>query len=38
MGEGAPVQAFATTGRIASESPYRAPQAMDFSPYRVDVG
>jgi EVE domain len=37
MGEGAAVQAFTTIGRVTSESPYRAPQAMDFNPYRVDV-
>ena len=37
MGEGAPIQAFTTIGRIVSDSPYRAPRAMDFNPYRVDV-
>lgn len=37
MGEGKAVQAFTTIGRVTSEAPYRAAQAMDFNPYRVDV-
>jgi hypothetical protein len=37
MGEGETVQAFTTIGRVTSDAPYRAEQAMDFNPYRVDV-
>ncbi|HEY0212121.1 MAG TPA: EVE domain-containing protein [Paenirhodobacter sp.] len=37
MGQGAPVQAFTTIGRVTSDAPYRVAQAMDFNPYRVDV-
>ncbi|MCX5568550.1 EVE domain-containing protein [Kaistia nematophila] len=37
MGEGVPVQAFTTIGRVTSDEPYRFEQAMDFNPYRVDV-
>jgi len=37
MGTGAPVQAFTAIGRVTSEAPYHAAQAMDFNPYRVDV-
>ena len=37
MGEGEPVQAFVTIGRVTSDAPYRVEQAMDFHPYRVDV-
>lgn len=37
LGEGVAVQAFTTIGRVTTESPYRAEQAMDFNPYRVDV-
>lgn len=37
MGEGEPVQAFTTIGRVTSDAPYRFEQAMDFNPYRVDV-
>lgn len=37
LGEGPPVQAFTTIGRVTSHAPYRAEQAMGFNPYRVDV-
>ena len=37
IGDGAAVQAFTTIGQITSHAPYRAAQAMDFNPYRVDV-
>lgn len=37
MGTGAPVQSFTALGRVTSETPYHAAQAMDFNPYRVDV-
>jgi hypothetical protein len=37
MGAGETVQAFTTIGRVTSDAPYRAKQAMDFNPYRVDV-
>jgi EVE domain len=37
MGEGEAVQAFTTIGRVTSDAPYRAEQAMNFNPYRVDV-
>lgn len=37
MGEGETVQAFTTIGRVTSDAPYRAEQAMNFNPYRVDV-
>ncbi|MEN5083060.1 EVE domain-containing protein [Bosea sp. TWI1241] len=37
MGEGETVQAFTTIGQVTSDAPYRAEQAMDFNPYRVDV-
>ncbi|NDV01361.1 EVE domain-containing protein [Pseudoroseicyclus tamaricis] len=37
IGEGAPVQAFTALGRVTSEAPYKAAQAMDFNPFRVDV-
>lgn len=37
MGEGRSVQAFTTIGRVTSDAPCRAVQAMDFNPYRVDV-
>lgn len=37
MGAGDPVQSFTTIGRVTSDAPYRAEQAMDFNPYRVDV-
>jgi hypothetical protein len=37
MGEGQAVQAFTTIGRVTSDAPYRAEQAMNFNPYRVDV-
>jgi EVE domain len=37
LGEGAVVQAFTTIGRVTSDTPYRAEQAMNFNPYRVDV-
>jgi hypothetical protein len=37
LGEGKPVQAFTTIGRVTSDAPYRAEQAMNFNPYRVDV-
>jgi hypothetical protein len=37
MGEGEAVQAFTAIGRVTSEAPYRAEQAMNFNPYRVDV-
>jgi hypothetical protein len=37
MGEGEAVQAFTTIGRVISDAPYRAEQAMNFNPYRVDV-
>jgi hypothetical protein len=37
MGEGEPVRAFTTIGRVTSDEPYLAQQAMDFHPYRVDV-
>ncbi|MGV2019298.1 EVE domain-containing protein [Agrobacterium sp. 22-223-1] len=37
MGEGEVVQAFTTIGRVTSDAPYRAEQAMNFNPYRVDV-
>lgn len=37
MGTGASVQAFTTVGRVTSDAPYRAEQAMNFNPYRVDV-
>lgn len=37
MGEGVALQAFTTIGRVTTESPYRAEQAMHFNPYRVDV-
>lgn len=37
MGTGEVVQAFTTIGRVTSEAPYHAAQAMDFNPYRVDV-
>jgi hypothetical protein len=35
--DGQAVQAFVTIGRVTSEAPYRAEQAMNFHPYRVDV-
>ncbi len=34
---GAPVQAFIAIGRVLSDTPYHAVQAMDFNPFRVDV-
>jgi hypothetical protein len=34
---GAVVQAFVTLGQVTSDAPYRAAQAMDFNPFRVDV-
>ncbi|MDO1581514.1 EVE domain-containing protein [Rhizobium oryzicola] len=37
IGEGAVVQAFTAIGRVRSDAPYRAEQAMNFNPYRVDV-
>jgi hypothetical protein len=37
IGEGNEVQAFTTIGRVMSDAPYRAEQAMNFNPYRVDV-
>lgn len=37
MGEGETVQAFTTIGRVTSRAAYRAEQAMNFNPYRVDV-
>ena len=37
LGKGEAVQAFTTIGRLTSAAPYRAEQAMDFNPYRVDV-
>lgn len=37
MGAGETVQAFTTIGQVTSDEPYRAEQAMDFNPYRVDV-
>lgn len=37
MGEGEVVQAFTTIGRVTSDAPYRAEQAMNFNPYRVDA-
>lgn len=37
MGEGETVQAFTTIGRVTSDAPYRAEQAMNFHPYRVDM-
>jgi hypothetical protein len=37
MGEGKAVQAFTTIGRVTSDAPYRAEQAMNFNPYRVDA-
>ena len=37
MGKGAPVQAFTAIGRVTSDEPYHAAQAMDFNPYRVNV-
>ena len=37
MGEGKTVHAFTTIGRVISDVPYRAEQAMNFNPYRVDV-
>lgn len=37
MGEGEVVQAFTTIGRVTSDAPYRAEQAMNFNPYRVDM-
>jgi hypothetical protein len=37
MGEGKPVQAFTTLGQVTSEAPYRAEQAMNFHPYRVNA-
>jgi EVE domain-containing protein len=37
MGHGEAVQAFTTIGRVTSDAPCRAEQAMDFKPYRVDV-
>ena len=37
MGAGAPVQAFTAIGQVTSDVPYKAAQAMDFYPYRVDV-
>jgi len=37
LGEGEPVQAFTTIGRVTSEAPYRVEQAMNLNPYRVDV-
>ncbi|WP_193335682.1 EVE domain-containing protein [Devosia beringensis] len=35
--DGAAVQAFLTIGQVTSSAPYRAAQAMDFNPFRVDV-
>jgi len=37
MGEGKALQAFTTIGRVTSDAPYRAEQAMNFNPYCVDV-
>ncbi|PYE84910.1 EVE domain-containing protein [Pseudoroseicyclus aestuarii] len=37
MGTGAPVQTFTAIGRVTSDAPYHAAQAMGFHPYRVDV-
>ena len=37
ISDGAVVQAFTTIGQVTSEAPYRAEQAMDFNPFRVDV-
>jgi hypothetical protein len=37
LGAGATVHAFTTIGRVLSEAPYRAEQAMNFNPFRVDV-
>jgi hypothetical protein len=37
IGEGEVLQAFTTIGRVTSHAPYRAEQAMNFNPYRVDV-
>ena len=37
LGRGETVQAFTTIGQVISDAPYRAAQAMDFHPYRVDV-
>tara|TARA_R110002124_G_scaffold1797_13_gene11475 strand:- start:26 stop:331 length:306 start_codon:yes stop_codon:yes gene_type:complete len=34
---GAVVQAFVTLGQVTSGAPYRAAQAMDLNPFRVDV-
>jgi hypothetical protein len=37
MGEGETVRAFTTIGRVTSDAPYRAEQAMDFNPFCVNV-
>lgn len=37
LGKGDVVQAFLTIGRVRSDAPYHAAQAMNFNPYRVDV-
>lgn len=37
ISDGAVVQAFVTLGQVTSDAPYRAAQAMDFNPFRVDV-
>ncbi|WEJ56934.1 EVE domain-containing protein [Devosia sp. FJ2-5-3] len=37
ISDGAVVQAFLTIGQVTSDAPYRAAQAMDFNPFRVDV-
>lgn len=37
ISDGAVVQAFVTIGQVTSDAPYRAAQAMDFNPFRVDV-
>lgn len=37
MGKGALIQAFIAIGRVLSDAPYHAVQAMDFNPFRVDV-
>lgn len=37
MGDGDPVQAFTTIGRVTSEEPYQVEQTDGFHPHRVNV-